>query len=342
VEEGEEDAGEDGGEDQGRGGEVGGDLPALMSCGVFREGEPVVGDGEGGQEEAAETDLFEHGGEEGAEGGDEPDVGGGAEEVVHGDGLGDGDKGGDGLDGEADDEAHGDELEDVAAGGGEIPMDAVGEGAGPEKGKDEPGGDERDDVGDGHGQDEELGLHGGGEDFLRGVRRMGEADEGGLRCQKDEAGEGDEEKRVAEVGDAGGDAGAGGEGGWWSEDDDGFAVGLLGCERGRGIGEGRLRLGGAAGIAWERWCEGRAHFFLVGLGVGFDLAVAFLAAVFFSFGAFSVSDSLDGRLLGTPVFFSGAMNFDFSFLAASAAAAMEAGWGPAWLAPLRLARVAGS
>lgn len=40
-----------------------------------REREPVVGDGEGGEEKAAEEDLFEERGEEGAEDGDDPDVG---------------------------------------------------------------------------------------------------------------------------------------------------------------------------------------------------------------------------------------------------------------------------
>ena len=74
MEEDEEDAGQDGGEDEGGGGEVGGDLPALVCSWSTGEREPVVGDGEGGKEEAAEADLFGHGGEEGAEGGDQPDV----------------------------------------------------------------------------------------------------------------------------------------------------------------------------------------------------------------------------------------------------------------------------
>jgi hypothetical protein len=79
--------------------------------------------------------------------------------------------------------------------------------------------------------------------------------------------------------------------------------------------------------------------FFVGFVAGFGFARDFLAAAFFGFEAFSASDSLDGRLLGTPVFFSGAINFDFGFFAASAAAAMLAGWGPAWLVPFRLVRV---
>ena len=62
-----------------------GDLPELARGGGAGKREPVVGDGEGGEKEAAEADLFEDGSEEGSEGGDEPDVGGGAEEVVHGD-----------------------------------------------------------------------------------------------------------------------------------------------------------------------------------------------------------------------------------------------------------------
>ena len=102
------------------------DVPALAGGGGAGEREPVVGDGEGGEEEAAEEDLFEERGEEGAEGGDQPDVGGGAEEVVHGDGLGDGDERGDGLDGRSrESEADGDEFEGVAAGGGGSSCDAV-------------------------------------------------------------------------------------------------------------------------------------------------------------------------------------------------------------------------
>jgi len=112
VDEGEEDAGEDGGEDEGCGGEMGSDLPALVRRRGAGKREPVVGDGEGGKEEAAEADLLEERGQESAEGGDEPDVRGGAEEVVHRDGLGHGDERGDGLDSEAGDEADGNELED--------------------------------------------------------------------------------------------------------------------------------------------------------------------------------------------------------------------------------------
>src|SRR6266851_703112 len=253
VEEDEEDAGEDGGEDERGGGEVGGDLPALVRGGGPGEGEPVVGDGEGGEKEAAEADLLGHGGEEGSEGGYQPDIGGGAEEVVHGEGLGDGDEGGDGLDGPAEDEADGDEFEGVAAGCGEVPLDAVGEGAQPEEREEEPGGDEGGDVGEALGCDEELRLHDGGNDLLRVViaRRVGEANEEGGEEEQQEPCEGDEEQGVADVGDAGGDTAAGGEGGWRSFDDDGLAAGLLGIERGGGICERSVRLRGGSGeFAW--------------------------------------------------------------------------------------------
>ena len=123
--------------------------------------EPVVGDGEGGQEEAAEEDLFEERSEEDAEEGDEPDVGWGAEEVVHGDVFGDGDEGRDGLHGEGEGEADGDETEGVASGGVGVRVDAVGEGPLPEQGKDEPGDGEGREVGERLGGDEEFGGDGG-------------------------------------------------------------------------------------------------------------------------------------------------------------------------------------
>ncbi len=69
-------------------GELVGGVPLFAGGGGAGEREPVVGDGEGGEEEAAEEDLFKERGEQDAEGGDEPDVGRGAEEVVHGDDLG--------------------------------------------------------------------------------------------------------------------------------------------------------------------------------------------------------------------------------------------------------------
>ena len=49
VQHGEEEAGEHGGEDERRGGERGGGLPAGASFGGARQGDPVVGDGEGGK-----------------------------------------------------------------------------------------------------------------------------------------------------------------------------------------------------------------------------------------------------------------------------------------------------
>src|SRR5437763_12071826 len=62
VEQGEEDAGRDGREDERHGGDGGGGLPAGVGLRGARQREPVVGDGEGGDEEAAEGDLLEGGG----------------------------------------------------------------------------------------------------------------------------------------------------------------------------------------------------------------------------------------------------------------------------------------
>ena len=64
---------------------------------------------------------------------------------------------------------------------------------------------------------------------------------------------------MADVGDAGWDSRASGIRRRRGDDDNGFARGLLGVERGRGVGEGRLSLRGTAGVGWERRCEGRAH-----------------------------------------------------------------------------------
>jgi hypothetical protein len=63
----------------------------------------------------------------------------------------------------------------------------------------------------------------------------------------------------------------------------------------------------------------------------------FIVDFFFAFG-FALSSGFALLALAKPVFFSGAVNLVFGFLAASGAAAMVAGWGPAWLVPLRLVR----
>ena len=80
---GEENAGEYGREDEARQGDFVGRVPEFAGGGSAGERKPVVGDGEGWKQEAAEEDLFEEGRQEDAEDGDEPDVGWGAEEVVH-------------------------------------------------------------------------------------------------------------------------------------------------------------------------------------------------------------------------------------------------------------------
>jgi len=100
MDEGEEDAGENCGEDEGVAGEFVGGVPGFARGRCAGEREPVVSDGEGGQEEAAEEDLFKERRDEDSEGGDEPDVGPGTEEVVQGDAFGQGDKRGECLDGE--------------------------------------------------------------------------------------------------------------------------------------------------------------------------------------------------------------------------------------------------
>lgn len=105
MEQGEEDAGEDGGEDVGGCGDFVVGVPELAGRWGAGKREPVVGDGYGGEQEAAEEDLFEERCEEDTEEGDQPDIGRGAEEVVHGDVFGDGDDGGDGLHREGEGEA---------------------------------------------------------------------------------------------------------------------------------------------------------------------------------------------------------------------------------------------
>jgi len=157
VECGEENAGDDGREDEGGKSDLVGGVPEVAGRRGAGEREPVVGDGEGREEKATEEHLFEEGCNEGTEEGDDPDVGAGAEEVVHGDVLRHGRKGGDCLHGEGKCEADGDELDSVAAGGVEISVDAVRESALPEKRKEEPGDCESDQIGEGLGADEEFG-----------------------------------------------------------------------------------------------------------------------------------------------------------------------------------------
>ncbi len=89
------------------------------------EREPIVGDGEAGEEEAAEEDLFKERGKQDAEGGDEPDVGWGVEEVVHGDGLGHGDEGAGGLHDVGERDADGDEAQGVADSGGGVDLEPL-------------------------------------------------------------------------------------------------------------------------------------------------------------------------------------------------------------------------
>jgi hypothetical protein len=63
VEGGEEDAGEDCGEDEGGRGEFVGCVPCLAGGGSAGEREPVVSDGEGGDQEATEEDFFKEWGD---------------------------------------------------------------------------------------------------------------------------------------------------------------------------------------------------------------------------------------------------------------------------------------
>jgi hypothetical protein len=72
--------------------------------------------------------------------------------------------------------------------------------------------------------------------------------------------------------------------------------------------------------------------FVVGL-----FAVLLIVDFFFAFGLV-LSSGLALPALARPVFFSGAVNFVFGLLTASGVAAMVAGWGPAWLVPLRLVK----
>ena len=187
-----------------------GRVSLLLECQCFAGGrgagerEPVVGDGEGGEEEAAEEDLFKERGEQGAEGGDEPDVGRGAEEVVHGDVFGQRDERRDGLDGEGQDDADGDEAEGVAARGVEVGLDAFGEGTLPEEREDEPGDGEGGEVAEGFGADEEFGGDAGGHGLACDRRGVAEAEKNELDDEEEEAGDGEEESGVAEVRDADG------------------------------------------------------------------------------------------------------------------------------------------
>jgi len=161
VDEGEEDAGEDGGEDERWAGEFVVHVPLFAGRRGAGEREPVVGDGEGGEEEAAEDDLFKERSEQRAEGGDEPDVGGGAEEVVDGDVFGQRDERRDGLGGDGQDDADGDEADDVAAGSVEICVDAFGERTLPHEREDKPGDGEGGEIAEGLGADEKFGGYAG-------------------------------------------------------------------------------------------------------------------------------------------------------------------------------------
>src|ERR1700733_3641274 len=149
VDESEEDAGEDCGKEERVAGEFVGGAPGLVGCRVAGKRTPGVGDGEGGEQEAAEEDFFKEGCEEDSEGSDEPDVGSGAEKVVHRDGFGQGDERGGGLDGEGESEAYWDEAEGVATSGVGVELKAFGEGAFPEKWEDKPRGDEGRDIAEG-------------------------------------------------------------------------------------------------------------------------------------------------------------------------------------------------
>jgi len=242
VDEGEEDAGEDGGEEEAVAGEGVGALPGLAGGVGAGEAEPIVGDGEGGEEEAAEEDLFEEGSKEDAEDGDEPDSGAAVEEGVDGELFGHIDVVRQALDNGGEDEAEGDEAEGVAGDGGGVPLQAEEEGALPERGKGEEGGDEGEDVGEGFRRDEQAGVE---------IKRMGwvaDEDGDGLGKEEEEGGYGEEEERVAEVGDAGGGLGAGAVGGFvggWKGDGVAF-----GQQRGEGEVVGFGVLGELCGDGW--------------------------------------------------------------------------------------------
>jgi hypothetical protein len=234
VEGGEEDAGEDGGEDERGAGESVVGAPLFVGCRGARQRDPVVGDGEGGEEEAAEENLFKERCEQGAKGSDKPDIGRGAEELVHGDVFGQGDEGGDRLDGDGQDQADGDETEGVAACGVEVGLDAVGEGTLPEEREEEPGGGEGGEVAEGLGADQEFRGHAvcG---FASDRRQMPDAQKEELNEQKEEAGDSEEESGVAEVGYA--DGRLGGRGAFGVGEEEGLVFGADGrAEDGYGDG----------------------------------------------------------------------------------------------------------
>jgi hypothetical protein len=234
VEGGEEDAGEDGGEDERGAGELVVLMPLFAGGRGAGKREPVVGDGEGGEEEAAEEDLFKERCEQGPKGGDKPDIGRGTEELVHGDVLGQGDEGGDRLDGDGQDEADGDEAEGVSACGVEVGLDTIGEGTLPEEREDEPGGGQGGKVAESLGADEEFRGHAVG-GFASDRRRMADAQKNELDDQKEEAGDDEEESGVAEVRDA--DGRLGGWGALGVGEEEGLVFGADGwAEDGHGYG----------------------------------------------------------------------------------------------------------
>lgn len=155
-----------------------------------------------GEEEAAEGDLLHERGEEDGDGGGDPGAAGVGEEALDGGVVGAGNEVQHGLGGGAENDADADQPGPAAMNGEDVPLDAVQEGALPEA-REEPGrGQQRDDVGDSLGEQDGGGvvLDGGFGCDAVGTREEGD---GGFRAEdEEEDGEGEEEDRVAEVGDA--------------------------------------------------------------------------------------------------------------------------------------------
>ena len=220
VHESEEDAGEDRREDQRGECECVGGVPLLAGGGDARKREPVVGDGEARQQKAAEEDLFEERRQQDAEGGDDPDVGRGAEELVHGDGFRGGNQGRDGEHNERDGDADGDQAKGVAGSSRAVELQAGSKGFVPEERKDDPRDGESSDVAEGFGGDEEFGWDGvgggaRGADGLSGWKcselwqSVSDAEQEELRKEQQHCGDGEEEQCVAKMGDARGWLGVG-------------------------------------------------------------------------------------------------------------------------------------
>src|SRR5208283_1341947 len=295
-------------------GQRGGGLPAGARLGGVRQAEPVVRDGEGGQQEPAKADLLEDRRNDGAEQSDEPCIRLRVKEIIDRQRLWRSNEVGDRLHRHAKQQAKRHQLRRLVARDCPTPLQSIEKSALPHQRIEDPRRQQRGEVCRRQQGDLQLRVQQLGHAVVFCSRRSSQSHENKLKKNKHHSREADKHKRVSDVGNA-------------PQRCRTILTGGSLCVR-RVFAARRLFQSGR--VFWTV-CgdETHADFFLL-----MDALFAKTFVVFSDTDFFAVFfATLGARAEGTPVFFSGAMNLPRAAFTWSGAAAISNGCGPAWLTP---------